>query len=89
MARITFTQNLQRHIACPPTDVAADTVRTALESAFARHAGLRGYILDDQGAIRKHVIVFINGVPIRDRQGQSDALRPADEVYVMQALSGG
>ncbi len=89
MARVTFTQNLQRHIVCPPCDVRADSVRDALGAAFERYPGLRGYVLDDQGAVRKHITVFVNGAPIRDRAGQCDALAASDEVYVMQALSGG
>ncbi len=32
---------------------------------------------------------FINGIPIRDRDGQSDDVGPSDEIFVMQALSGG
>ncbi len=38
MARVTFTPTLQRHIACPPVEVKAATVREALEGAFAGNA---------------------------------------------------
>lgn len=48
-----------------------------------------GYIVDDQGALRKHLAVFIDGRPIRDRQRLSDALAADSRVYVVQALSGG
>jgi hypothetical protein len=50
---------------------------------------LRGYVLDDQGALRHHMMVFVDGEPIRDRARLSDLVRPTSEVYVMQALSGG
>jgi sulfur carrier protein ThiS len=50
---------------------------------------LRGYVLDDQGALRRHVAVYVNGRPIADRIGLSDPVGPDDEIHVFQALSGG
>ena len=84
---MTFTGNLQRLIAAPPAQVAGATVREALEAVFAQNPRLRGYILDDQGALRRHVIVFVGGEPVKDRTGLSDAA--AGEISVLQALSGG
>ena len=89
MALVRFTQNIQRHVACPPTRVDAATVRQALEAVFRENARGLGYFLDDQGALRKHVNIFVDGLPIRDRCGLSDALADGSEVDVMQALSGG
>ena len=34
---------------------------------FAAQPALRGYVLDDQGALRRHVAVYVNGEPVRDR----------------------
>jgi len=87
--RIAFTQNIQRHVACPAGAAEGVTVREVLESAFATNPKARGYVLDDQGAIRKHIVVFVDGRPIDDRARQTDAVGPSSEVYVMQALSGG
>jgi len=89
MPTVTFTQNIQRHVQCPPATVEAATVREALEAAFADNPRARGYVLDDQGGVRTHMAIFVNGEPIRDRRGLSDAVPPDGEVYVMQALSGG
>jgi sulfur-carrier protein len=89
MPRVVFTRNLQRHIAAPPAEVPGATVREILEAVFSVNPGLRGYVLDDQGALRKHMIVFVNGAQAADRTWLSDAVAPADEIYVMQALSGG
>ena len=87
MPRVTFTGNLKAHVDAPPADVQARTVRDALEQVFARNPRLRGYVLDDQGAVRRHVVIFVNGEAIEDRLTQSD---PATgEIAVMQALSGG
>ena len=89
MPRVTFTPNLQRHVECPPAAVAGDTVREALESVFTGNPRLRGYVLDEQGAVRHHVVIFVDGTSIRDRLSLSDQLAADSEVYVMQALSGG
>lgn len=89
MPRVTFTPNLERHVAAPPAEVAGASVGEALESVFERNPRLRGYVLDEQGRLRQHVVVFINGEMIEDRTTLTDRLRPEDEVFVMQALSGG
>ena len=89
MPRVVFTSNLQRHVNCPETRVAAGTVRTALAQVFAAQPQARGYVLDEQGQLRKHVVVFVDGQRVRDREGLSDPVRDASEVYVMQALTGG
>jgi sulfur carrier protein ThiS len=89
MARVTFTQNLQRHVQCPPVEVPGRTVRDVLESVFAKNHAARGFVLDDQGAVRKHVVIFVNGQQIQDRVHLEDPVAPDGEVYVMQALSGG
>jgi hypothetical protein len=89
MARVSFTGNLKRHLACPPMTVQASTVREALETVFAANPPLRSYILDDQGRLRRHVNIFVNDGMIGDRLRQSDAIGATDEIYVLQALSGG
>jgi len=43
-------------------------------------------VIDEQGAIRKHMRVFVNRVAVR---GLEVALAPGDEVHVLQSLSGG
>jgi len=87
--RVSFTGNLRRHVACPPADVAGATVRAALDAVFALHPLLRSYILDDQGRLRRHVNVFVNDRMVADRSGLTDPVAETDEVFVLQALSGG
>ena len=89
MAVVTFTSNLDRHIECPARRVAASSVGEALEAAFAGNPRLRGYILDDQGRLRKHVLVLVDGVLVRDRERLSDPVSESASIYVAQALSGG
>lgn len=89
MIRVCFTENIQRHVACPPESVDGETVRQVLDAVFASNPAARGYVLDEQGVLRKHMAVFVNGQQIRDRTALSDPVPAGSEVYVMQALSGG
>ena len=89
MTQVSFTENLRRHVECPPVAVAGVTVREVLDAVFADNPRLRSYILDDQGRVRRHVNVFINNEVVSDRLRLSDPVGPSDEVFVFQALSGG
>ena len=89
MARVSFTANLQRHLSCPDQTVPGSTVQAVLDQVFATEPNLRSYILDDQGRLRKHVAIYINGDRIADRITLTDPVADADEVFVFQALSGG
>lgn len=87
--RVVFTANLQRHVPCPPVTVAGATVDEALSRVFDENPRLRGYVVDERGALRKHMTIFVDGDLIKDRARLSDPVTPDSEVYVMQALSGG
>ena len=89
MPRVTFTANLRRHVDAGAANVPGATVGEALAAVFARRPELRGYIVDDQGALRRHVVVFVGGEAVRDRVHLTDAVAPGAEITVMQALSGG
>ena len=89
MPRVVFTPNLERHIEAPPAEVSGATVRELLDRVFADNTKLRSYVLDDQARLRKHVVIFINGEMIEDRANLTDEVAEADEVFIMQALSGG
>ena len=89
MARIVFTSNLQRHVDCPTADAEGATVREALDAVFRVNERLRGYVLDDQQALRRHMAIVVDGKPLRDRVHLSDPISTASAIYVLQALSGG
>jgi molybdopterin synthase sulfur carrier subunit len=89
MAVIHFTSNLRRHVDCPSVTVTGATVRDVLDEAFASNDRLRTYVLDDQGHLRRHMRILVDGAAIKDLEKQSDAVPPSSEVWVMQALSGG
>ncbi len=89
MPSVTFTRNLQRHVACPPCAVSGATVRESLEAAFALYPQARSYVLDEHGTLRFHMAIYVDGVPITDRQGLSDPVPDSGQIFIMQALSGG
>ncbi len=89
MPHVQFTDNIQRHVECPPADAQGDTVRAVMETYFAAKPSARGYVLDDQGALRKHMVIFVDGRQITDRIGLTDSVPQDGLVEVIQALSGG
>lgn len=89
MPTVTFAPALTRHVPCPQQEVDASTLDAALAAAFRAAPALRGYVLDEQGAVRKHVAVFVNGEMIASRSALDRPLAPSDRVMVIQALTGG
>jgi len=86
---VSFTPALRRFLETPTMVVRGGTAREALDSVFALRPALRGYVLDDQGALRRHVAVYVNGRAVKDRGRLDDPVGPDDEIHVFQALSGG
>jgi len=89
MARVHFTSWLREHV--PNGSVAASgaTVAEALACVFATEPQVRGYVLDDQGRLRKHVCIFADGVRLTHNVALAHPIRPDSILYVMQALTGG
>ena len=89
MATVRFTQNIQRHVPCPTREIAGSTLRDVLNEYFRENERARGYVLDEQGKVRQHMIVFIDGEMAQDRDRLSDAVKEDSLIDVIQALSGG
>ena len=66
-------------------DVTGASVGEVLRELERRYPPITGWILDDQGRVRPHVNVFVNGERVRE-----DApLTPQDVVHVLPSISGG
>lgn len=89
MAKIAFTKNIQRHVECAEAELVGDTVAQVLDAFFQQNEKARGYVLDEQKALRQHMVIFVDGEVVKDRVKLSDAVRADSEIYIMQALSGG
>ena len=97
MPTVVLAPSLARWLTATPTDgageravaVAGATVREALDALFAEYPSLRGYVTDERGALRHHVVAFVDGVAVRDKAALAEPVPADGEVYLFQALSGG
>ena len=90
MVHVKFTSHLYRFFpGLSELQVEANNVAEVVSKLDEQYPGLADYIVDETGALRKHVNIFIGDSLIYDRQRLQDALKSGDLVFVMQALSGG
>jgi len=90
MVTVKFTRALKRFYPSLDTvELEGGDVKTIVDAINIQYVGLKDYIVDEQGILRKHVNIFVDGEMIQDREELSDRLSPNSEVYIMQALSGG
>jgi molybdopterin converting factor small subunit len=67
-------------------DVEGTTLAAVLAGLDRRFPGIRFRIIDEQGGIRRHIRIYVNGRSVPDLR---PALAAADEVMIVCALSGG
>ncbi len=86
MATVTLRAPL-KDLACGRADleVPGGTVGEVIKALEAEHPKLRGWILDEQGHVRQHVNVFVNG----ERMAEDASLVPTDRLHVLPSISGG
>lgn len=90
MPLVRFTPNLRVvHPGLEDFEAEGDTVRAVLDAVDERYPGLLAYVLDEHGALRQHVNVFVDRDFVRDRERLSDSVPPQATVSILQALSGG
>jgi molybdopterin synthase sulfur carrier subunit len=91
MPRVRFTPHLRKFFPDLHNgdSIDAPTVAALLDALEQRYPGFAAYIVDERGRLRQHVNIFVGQQLIVDREHLQDALTPQDEVYIMQALSGG
>jgi len=81
-------------IPAPLRRFAGDAGEVSLDAATVGEAvhqleGVRERVLDEQGALRRHVNVFVNGESVKFLDGLATALSDGDEVAILPAVSGG
>ena len=90
MATVNFTYALKRFFPDIKTcEISVSDVKSLIEQLEKEFPGLKNYIVEDQGQLRKHVNIFVDNELITDRERLSDVLGDNSEVFIMQALSGG
>jgi molybdopterin converting factor small subunit len=89
MAQLHFGSQFARLVETGSAQSSATTLRAAFDEVFAARPLLRGYVLDEQGHLRQHVAVFVDGALVSDREQLAVTLRSDSEIYILPALSGG
>lgn len=89
MAEVHFTSHLRNLVPDGALAAPGRTVGDVLNNLLVAQPHVRGYVLDDQGRLRKHVCIFADGVRLRHDAALSRPIGPDAKLYVMQALSGG
>jgi len=70
-------------------DGSPGTVSEVLSALWNNHPGLRDRIVDEQGAVRQHINIFVGDEAIRFADGLSTKVTADAEVLIVPAVSGG
>lgn len=92
MPSVEITPHLYRYFPALENrtiSVPAGSVAEALRAVDELAPGFSDYVLDEQGALRRHVNLCINDTNVIDRNNLSDRVPEDATLYIFQALSGG
>ncbi len=92
MPTVEMTQHLYRffpQLKNQTITVSSGSVADILHAVNEMAPGFSDYVLDEQGALRRHVNLSINDALVIDRKTLSDRVEDNDIMYIFQALSGG
>lgn len=92
MATVEMTPHLYRffpQLENRPITVPASSVAEILQAINDIAPGFTDYVLDERGALRRHVKLCINETIVIDRKKLSDYVQDHETVYIFQALTGG
>lgn len=73
----------------PELELAAPSVRAALEELERSQPALHRGVCDETGAVRRHINLFVNSSHMRDREGLDTPLVAGDVLTILPAVSGG
>ena len=65
------------------------TLADMIEDLESRHTGIRGRLVDDNGALRRFVNIYLNDEDVRFLGGLSTAVKDGDSVTILPAVAGG
>ena len=84
--RVLIPSALRSYTERAEAEARGATLADVLADLDRQYTGIRFRMIDEQDQIRPHIRVFVNGVQVREL---TQGLRAADEVVIVQALSGG
>src|SRR5687768_3819816 len=68
-------------------EVNATTIGAAISELQARYPGIKERLVDETGAVRRFVNVYVNEEDIRFLQNQQTPLKDGDEVSIIPAIA--
>lgn len=90
MVKVNFTSNLKRFFPTLEEQlIKANSIKELMEQVELQFPGISDYLLTESGALRPYVNIYVGEELLKDRQLLSDTLKKGDEVFIMQAISGG
>jgi len=86
MPRVILTGSIrQRAGGLGAIEVAGETAAAVVRALEEAYPALRGWVVDEQGALRRHVRLFKGGEAV----SLDAAVGPNDELHIVAAISGG
>jgi molybdopterin converting factor small subunit len=85
MATVNLRAPLRDLAGTDSVEIGGTTVKDVLKELERRHPASTGWVLDEQGSIRRHVNVFVNG----EKAEVDAAVSERDEIHIIGAISGG
>jgi len=91
MAHVKFTRHLVRFFPTLGSQVEVNgrIIADIIAELDQQYPGLASYIVNERGAVRRHVNIFVGGDLIKDRETLQDPVQENEQIYIFQALSGG
>ena len=72
-----------------PVNSSPATVEEALQELWQLHVGLRDRVVNEQGELRTHVNIFVDGENIRRKQLLDTPISDRTEITILPSVSGG
>jgi molybdopterin synthase sulfur carrier subunit len=70
-------------------EVQPGTIGSAIQELQSRYPGIQERLVDEGGAVRRFVNVYVNEEDIRFLKNQDTPLKEGDEVSIIPAIAGG
>lgn len=84
--KVLIPSSLLSYTTVSPVEARGATLHELLNDLERQFPGIRFRVIDEQEQMRGHMRFFVNNEQTFDL---NHALRPTDEVFLLQALSGG
>ena len=84
--KVLIASPLRSYTGADEVEAEGESLAALLADLDACYPGIRFRMVDEQDRLRRHMRIFVNGEPVK---ALTYAIRPGDEVAIVQALSGG